>query len=541
LNDPDSYMRLVRLEQGIHAGHLVTVVARDDSGAGVMVEWSRLLDMLLWMMAVPMALFIGWHRALFVAGVVLGPLGVGALGVVLAWVAEPFAARRYLWSAAVAAALLPGLLTFAAPGVVHYHVLLLALIAATAGFVARAWQNDVGYGFLAGMCGGFAIWLTPETMPFVLMVFGALLLRWWQVRMGAGITACAAGFFDVLGFALAIDPPQGGYLMPEIDRLSLVYVALAMLLLAGAALLWKMEQRLKRYRAPAGLALMAVLLGIWIAIFPKVVMGPYGIMSPDDMRKFFGVMLELQPVKGAAAVAYLAPGLLALCYALWRVREPRGRWIWLHVAACTLVALVLGWKFILFVGFSACMGAALVPVVLSDVSLRFEAAPSLAMLGRLAVLILVFGVPEIAASLPEHPSGIAAAEARKFPACGLRDISPLAAQAGDNIVLAQAEATPELLYRTRIKTVGSLYQHGVPGYLRSRDAWRSEPGSTVPDAVRATGAAYILFCPQAGRYAPVADLPRTTLWDALEAGTPPDWAVPVGANAAGWRLYRVQE
>ncbi|HUW80582.1 MAG TPA: hypothetical protein VMV54_06785, partial [Acidocella sp.] len=104
LNDPDSYMRLLRIEQGIHAGHLVNMVARDDSGAGVLVEWSRLLDALLWLMAAPLAVFIGWHRALYAAGVALGPLSVGALGAVLAWVVEPFAARRYLWTAAVAAA-----------------------------------------------------------------------------------------------------------------------------------------------------------------------------------------------------------------------------------------------------------------------------------------------------------------------------------------------------------------------------------------------------------------------------------------------------
>ena len=186
LNDPDSYMRLLRLEQGIHAGHLVVVVARDDSGAGVMVEWSRLLDMLLWAMALPWVAFLGWHKALYIAGVALGPLSVGALGAVLAWVAEPFAARRYLWTAAVAAAVLPGVLTFAVPGVVHYHILLLVLIAATVGFVARAWQDDIGYGFLAGISGGFAIWLTPETMPFVLMAFAAPIWAAPRIRATTG-------------------------------------------------------------------------------------------------------------------------------------------------------------------------------------------------------------------------------------------------------------------------------------------------------------------------------------------------------------------
>ena len=217
LNDPDSYMRLLRIEQGIHAGHLVVTVARDDSGAGVMVEWSRLLDMVLWVMAAPLATVLGWHRALFAAGVALGPLGVGFLGTVLAWAVEPFAARKYLWTAAVAAAAAAGDADDRGAGCCALPCAAAGDDRADWGFVARAWQADSWSGFLAGVSGGFAIWLTPETMPFVLMAYVALLIRWLQIRMGATLLTCAAGFFDVLGFALAIDPPQGGYGVPEID------------------------------------------------------------------------------------------------------------------------------------------------------------------------------------------------------------------------------------------------------------------------------------------------------------------------------------
>jgi len=363
----------------------------------------------------------------------------------------------------------------------------------------------------------------------------------WQARFGDAegltLTACAAGFFDVLGMALFVDPPAGGYGVPEIDRLSYVYVVLAFLLLVGTGALWWMETHMQRGRVAAGLGLMAALLGAWVAAFPHVAMGPYGIMSPDQMHKFFGVMLELQPVHGASAVAYLAPGTLALVFALAQARQARGRLVWLFVAACTAVALVLGQKFILFVGFSAAVGAALLPMAMSEVSLRWEARPTLAMLGRVGVLALVLGVPELAGMAPGQAA--AATVLARYPSCSLRNIAPLLAQAAGRVVLAQADDTPELLYRTQVETVGSLYQHGVPGYLRQRDAWRATPGATEPPAVRATGAAYVLFCPQAGRYLPVADLPKTTLWDALEAGKPPGWLTLVGKGPDGWVLYKV--
>jgi len=556
LSDPDSYMRLLRLEQGIHAGHLVVNVARDDSGAGVYVEWSRLLDALLWLMAAPLAAFIGWHKALCVAGVLLGPLGTGFLGVALAWVAEPFAARRYLWTAAAAAGVLPGFTTAAVPGVVHYHILLLAMIALTAGCVARAWRADRWMGFLAGLAGGFAIWLTPETMPFVLAAYVVLVLRWWQAANAVVLLATASGFFDVLCLGFFVDPPGGGYGVPAVDRISYVYLALGLLLLGGTALLAGLQGRLGRGRGPAGLLLLGGLVAGWIVAFPRVAMGPYGILPPDQTRAFFGAMSELQPVRGAAMVVFLLPGLCAVLYALWRGLGPqrmnfeamasaamlgqprRHRVLWLYLACCGLVTLVLGAKFLLFVGFSALLAAAMLPVAMSEVSAALAGRPGLASAARSSCAALVLMVP-ILISMTVAGAAPVPAAGKTYPSCALRRIAPLLLPAAGQVVLAEVEATPELLYRTQVLTVGSLYQHGVPGYLRDRAAWRVMAGAVVPPEVSATGAAYVLFCPAPGRYALVQDLPKTTLWDALEAGAPPSWLAQAGSNADGWVLYKV--
>jgi hypothetical protein len=538
LDDPDSYMRLERIRQGVAQGHLVNIVARDDAGAGVLVEWSRLLDALIWALAAPLVPLLGWTRALYAAGVALGPISVGALGVTLAFAARPFAEDRLLWTAALGAAMLPGLLKFAAPGIVHYHIALLALIAASNGYAIRAWRGDNWHGFLAGIWGGFAIWMTPETMPFVLMGFVPLLLRWLQKPVGVMVAACAAGCFDVLGFALMIDPPQGGYKIIEIDRLSLVYLILGSLLLLGGVGLWRLERwNNPPWRRAAGVGLMGGLLLLWIILFPGVIEGPYGLMSRQEMKQFFGVMLELQPLHGPAAlVQFLLPGTLALVYALWRAARERA-WQWAYLALCILVALVLGYRFILFVGFSAAAAAALVPVMLSQASQRFRAAPSQAMLARLGILAAMFLLP----ALPGWSTHATMRSTGKaYPSCDLRHIAPLLAAASGQVVLAEAQDTPELLYRSGVLTVGSLYQHGLPAYFRARDAWRSAPGASPPAAVTATGAKFILFCPSSERYAIVRDLPETTLWDALAANQPPAWLALVGQDAGtGWLLYRI--
>ncbi|WP_298221842.1 hypothetical protein [Acidocella sp.] len=555
LQDPDSYMRLLRIEQGVHLGHLVTTVSGDDSGAGVMVEWSRLLDMIIWLFAAPLAPLIGWHKALFTAGVALGPLGVGALGVSLAWTVEPLAVRRYLWAAAACAAILPALASIAPPGVVHYHVAQLVLISLTAGCVLRAVHGDLWFGFLAGLSGGFAIWMTPETMPFVLMAYAALALRWLYVPNATALLATAAGCFDVLVVGFFIDPPAGGYAIPEIDRLSYVYVTLGLILLASSAVLTRIQVKAKAatWRGPLGLAVMGVPLAGWIAVFPGVIEGPSGLLPPNELKAFFGVITEQIAPHGWELIVFLLPGAWAVLYAAlraWHERKqncanlvetsllgarPRSPLAWAYVALCAAVALALGVGYLLFTSFSAIFAAALLPIALSEIEAK---GGRLAAGRRIGLLALILLVPFLAAeakgrAIPPSRPG------KAYPSCSLRHIAPLLAPAAGQVVLAQPEDTPELLYRSHIEAVGSLYEHGVPAFMKDRAAWRAAPGRSEPRAVVATGASYVLFCPKPGRYLLVADLPPHTLWDTLDKGNVPPWLRAIGHDAAGWTLYKI--
>ncbi len=535
LSDPDSYMRLERILQGVHAGHLTNIVKRDDSGAGVLVEWSRLLDAVIWALSLPLAAVIGWKKALFVVGVALGPIGTGLLGVALAFAAERFVLRGLLWVLPLSAALLPALQNYAEPGTVTHHVLLLAVIAFTAGLVVRAWDGDTGWNFLAGLAGGFAVWLTPETMPFVLLCYGVLLLRWVEAPEGAGLAACGAGFFDVIGFGFAIDPPYGGYGVVETDRLSVVFVALGLALLLIGAGLWRLA-RVKNMplRRAAGLAVAVALFAAWLALFPKILLGPYGLVSPADAKLFFGQIEEMQPAApDVTSFAFLWPGMLALVVAVMRGVESRD-WRWWYVFACLCVAVVLGVKFLRFAPVSSAMAAVLVAIALTRVSVRLVDRQGLAATERIILLMLLLLAPRLPALAEPHRAAAAG------PSCDLQSFAPALGVAAGKVVLADVNETPELLWRSQILTVGSLYHHGVAGFLRDRAAWRAVPGSTEPPAVAATGAAYVLFCTGAGRSNLVADLPKSTLWDALLAGRTPPWLSPAVADPkTGWRLFKI--
>ncbi len=535
LADPDSYMRLERILQGVHAGHLTNFVARDQSGAGVLVEWSRLLDALIWALSLPLAAVIGWRHALFAVGVALGPAACGLLGVTLAFAAENFVLRRFLWLMPVCAGLLPALQNYAAPGIVTHHVLLLAMIALTAGLVVRAWDGDTGWNFLAGMSGGFAIWLTPETMPFVLLCYGVLFIRWLEIPEGPALAACGAGFFDVLGFGFAMDPPAAGYLAPEIDRLSVVFATLGLALLLTGATCWRLAKvKDIQLRRACGIAVGILALSAWVSVFPNILRGPYGLLSPADTKLFFGQIQEMQAAyPDVTSFAFLWPGMLALMIALVRGIQSRD-WRWWYVFVCVGLMLILGVKFLRFAPVSSAAAAILVAVALTEISVRLVDKPPLAAAGRIFLLVLLLLVPRLPALAHKHkpvPAG---------PSCDLHAFAPELSVAAGKIVLADVNETPELLWRTKALTVGSLYHHGVAGFLRLRAAWRVQPGAAEPPDVAATGAVYVLFCSGAGRTDLVADLPKTTLWDALLAGAPPPWLNLIADDkATGWRLYKI--
>jgi hypothetical protein len=460
----------------------------------------------------------------------------GLLAVALAFVAEPFVARVFLWILPAAVAVLPALENYAQPGVVTHHVLLLVLVALTAGCVARADTYDTGWGFLAGLCAGFGVWLTPEAMPYGLLCFGLLFLRWLKRPVGAGLAACGAGFIDVLGFGFAIDPPAGGYGVVEIDRLSVVFVALGLAVFCIGILCWRIEAvadlRLRRAAAAAG---AVALLGAWLALFPGVAAGPGGLLGPADAKLFFGVIGEMQPVRAtASSFAAMWPGIMGLAIAAAFCLARRD-WGWWYGLAALAITFALGVKFVRFLPVPAAAGAVLVVLALQAISARYADRPRLLPVMRVALVCLLLAVPYLPADAHRPAAG-----GIPSAACDLGASTQALQRASFAIVLADVNVTPELLWQSDDIAVGSLYHHGIAGFLRLRAAWRAPGNSAVePDAVRQTGARFVLACAGAGRSGLVADLPKTTLWDAVTTGTAPPWLVPLMSSYDGYRLYAV--
>ena len=87
-------------------------------------------------------------------------------------------------------------------------------------------------------------------MPFVLMAYAALLFRWLNFRIdGATLMACAAGFFDVLGFGLSRSTRRRADMACRRSTACRWFMwRWGWLLLVGAGLLWRMEMAQMKYR-----------------------------------------------------------------------------------------------------------------------------------------------------------------------------------------------------------------------------------------------------------------------------------------------------
>lgn len=543
LVDPDSYMRLVRIRQGIDAGHLVNAVQRDDSGHLLVIEWSRLFDAVIVILAAPFAPFFGWTRALFWAGVATGPLSGGLLGAGLGFAAAPLTDRKWLWAAAVIGPVLPGIRGFNAFGVIHYHIAQVALAAITIGLVLRAGVGDRQMAWLAGISGGISIWLMPETMPFVMLAFGALGYAWLFRPIGGILARLGAGFAAMLWLALWIDPPHGGILVREIDRLSIVYAMLGLAVAATCCWLAGLD-RMPRpgLRAILGVTGALATLGIWLSMFPAVALGPFGLVPAPVMKIFFGHMTETQPVRGyAEGTALLGPGMLVCGYALTRAvmarRTPVRRGVWLILASGIALAIGLTDRMVIFQQYPAAFAAGLAPVALHDISTRLARFPKWAAAARLALVWLpplLLYVPAASAQAPSTRP----AEVSKT--CSMRHLNLLLHQAAGQVVLTRPADVPELLYRTRIIGVGSLYQHGWSGFARAWHAWRAPVGRVEPLALRATNARFILFCRSGTHLNSLATNASTnSLWNRLAFDHLPRWLRPVG-TAADFELYKIR-
>jgi hypothetical protein len=256
-------------------------------------------------------------------------------------------------------------------------------------------------------------------------------------------------------------------------------------------------------------------------------------MDAASAQAFFGDIAEMQAIMISArprssccqarwrsSMRPFAPSDAVVELGLWFGHRPRLR------RTCA-------WH-IRFAMYPACLAAALLPIVLTDLSRLSR--PAVRPVARIAAWFVFVFLPYVPTLATSHPAAAAGGQV-----CRVADAVSLLASHAGAIVLSSPNDVPELLYRTKIKTVGSFYHSNVSAYLRLRAAWRSLPSSTEPEAIRETGANFILVCPGAPTPRFVDELKGDSLWEHLGAGKVPPWLEESARGPGGAPvLYRVR-
>lgn len=522
---PDAHMRVERVERLIATGRWYDPVSpRSNAPDGETLHWTRPLDVLLILAALPARPFTDWHGALLVASAWLPP-ALHLLGLwLLLWAAAPLAGRA-LWTVG------PLMVTqfntnapFIAGNADHHSLQLLSLVA-TIGCLARLMQaparRDVA--LAAGVLAGVTLWISFEGMVPLGVSYAALGGLWlWRGEPAlAANRRFALAVLATVSLALVVERPPADWLAAEYDRLSMVQWMPILL----AALFW-LPARGRGWGGRLGFAAIAAAVGLVALrlLDPVLFAGPLAGIDPRIRPIWFDAVSETQPLLRSEGppVATLIAGLggaLVAAAGLWlgRARAP---------AACGYLALLL----IVYVALSLfqarflAYAAILLPVPMAlalDLWLAGRRMPA-----RVAgVLALTLGINLLAivswrlegglprADLADTCAGWKLARFLETPPWNQRP----------RTILNPIYWGPELLYHSRHQVISGPYHRNGAGIAESHAAMAATDPNQARAWIARRGIELVTLCKSG--ISPTWDsiVDPASLYRRLLTGDPPGW------------------
>ncbi len=561
--DGDSYMRLLRVERLIETGAWFdSSIPRANWPYGASLHWTRLFDVILIALALPLAPVIGLGKALFWSGMIVSPILHVLTGIALAWAAWPILGRAGAIVAGALTATQLGVVGYAVAGHADHHVLfgLFAVIAFGATVRVLMDLDRAGkYARWAGFALGAGLWVGPEAQIIAVLCLTAVALHWVVEGDAKGVVIgnlrLMFGLAVAVALALLIERGVGGFLDVEYDRVSVVHLTPAVLVLAfweAVATAGRRDWTLKSpgARLAAGAAAAAAVIAITWALFPKVVRGPIADVDPIWQMIDAGVGEAIGVGDTARFLLYMGAVLFAGPWALWRLKQEwpgRVGWAWalLSGVIAIYVAFAYGWiRWSLYAGLFMMVALAdLVMWVDSAVDRRFAGAQRI-FVKTGAMMALIVGPVIAAAGLQ---AGLGKEEAGATPSC---PVQAMARQLNGppwadhpRTILASVNFGPEILYRTKHRVLTTIHHRSYKGFFDAVGILGGIDEAEILDLIGKRQVDLILICPGSAhdRYF-IADGGGDVLYRRLERGELPGWLaeVPLPADlGVSFKLFRV--
>ncbi len=576
----DGYMRLVRVELLYETGAWFDGrIPRSNAPYGDTLHWTRPFDLLVLGAAWPLTSFLGIEKALFWGGAIVSPLLLLATGYVVIWAAKPLVKveDRPLIILVFFAQL--GVIAYSVPGRVDHHTLQMLLIALTTGLVTRycGAPPKVRLAWPAGVVLGLGLWISAEFLLVAFLAMAGVWLTWLRHgRAGSLPAACfAAGFVGSLGFALLVERPWTELLAEEYDRVSVVFVAVALLHLAfWVAIVWAERGGGLQFRIRLNLSLVgAVLSGAAVyGVYPKFFGGGMVDVDPELARVFLSNVMELKPVVPVDLKSFglflFWLGSVAICvpFAIvqaWLKRRTDTWPIWAFFTLALGMYVALSLRYVRFAPFAELL--AVVPLACLVVALRQRVDGIANRIWReltrsLVTLAVIFGIAGAGLwlglrSAPGGGPGGGMVSAKSLlagaPAGGEDcDIARIAAYLNrpetfgerSRIIATHVDWGPELLYRTGHAVVAAPYHRNAPGILDIHRLFSAVDPAISKAIVETRGIELVLLCPSPRErlfYAGEAE--GATFYQRLLEGWTPPWLAAVALPddlATSFRLFR---
>jgi asparagine N-glycosylation enzyme membrane subunit Stt3 len=542
LEDNDDAMRVLQVGDWIggQAWFDVSQHRLNPPGGGDM-HWSRLADLLLAALMAPlMAIYgsdLGPKYAAFWAPMVAGAIYVWVGARTAKCLGGPVAFLPGIILAASA----PAALSYFLPGRVDHHGLQMTLIvAAIWGLFAGTRRSSA----LAGVAIAAGIAIGLEALPLQIVLIAWVAMR-WGLR-GQDVKDQTFGFGLGFGVALVVlfvaTVPAAKWNLPVNDAIGRGYVVLGFaggVLLAGAAWLFSATKLLVRL---AILVAIGVVVLSGIALFPEIIVPPYGRVDPLLIKLWLNNVNETAPLYSSKLSRLLSFALFPALAAVGAIiaviiTKDKERDLWILAALTILVAggLAIFWQSRtagLATAVSGIISAAM--IALAYQRFNWKVAAGFALL----VNPIIPGVAGAAIAKVFEPENTRYATGGG-QGCYNEPSFKTLTDAAPGLVVAPIDMGARILMATRHKVLAAPYHRNNVGNLAAYQVFLL-PQDQAKARVASLGAGYVAICRKSAEVSILSrEAPKGLMAD-LQAGRIPAWLVamptPKGSDVVAYSV-----